>query len=134
MKLKYAASVGIVFLFTNSIFAQEKTTTAMNANYSVEIIRYSIAEDQRSKFEEAYASAGKILQLSPYCLHYEVIKGVDEPQRYVVRIHWTSLSDHLNGFRKSKEFSSFFNLVRPFYNAIDEMKHYETTSTQWKKE
>ncbi|HEY4655117.1 MAG TPA: antibiotic biosynthesis monooxygenase family protein [Cyclobacteriaceae bacterium] len=95
-------------------------------SHSVEIIRYSIPQDQRTKFEEAYRSARPHLEASPYCLGYEVIHGVDEPGKYIVRIHWTSVDDHLNGFRRSEEFSSFFILVKPYYNFIEEMKHYET--------
>ncbi len=102
-------------------------------NYSVEIIRYNIPADQRAKFEEAYSDAGSLLKESPYCLGYEIIHGVDEPQHYIVRIHWTSVDDHLTGFRKSKEFASFFNLVKSFYNSIQEMKHYEMTAISWSR-
>ncbi|MBA4056084.1 MAG: antibiotic biosynthesis monooxygenase [Marivirga sp.] len=104
-----------------------------NKKYSIEIIRYNVAEDQKATFEEAYAKAGAVLKTSPYCLGYEIIRGVDEKQHYIVRILWTSVDDHLNGFRKSKEFASFFSLVRPFYNNIEEMKHYEMTDTVWNR-
>jgi heme-degrading monooxygenase HmoA len=134
MRLTITGIVGFTFFCVIPVFAQTKTTMNPNTSYSVEIIRYSIAEDQRAKFEEAYAQAGSILRNSPYCLSYEMIHGVDEAQRYMIRIHWTSVDDHLNGFRKSKEFGSFFNLVKPFYSAIDEMKHYELTGIKWTKE
>jgi heme-degrading monooxygenase HmoA len=113
--------------------AQNLTAMNKGKNYSVEIIRYTIAEDQRGAFEEAYRKAGDLLQGSIYCLGYELSHGVDEPQHYIVRIHWTSIEDHLNGFRKSKEFGSFFNLVKPFYTSIEEMKHYTITPVVWNK-
>jgi heme-degrading monooxygenase HmoA len=122
----------IVLTFSmSSVFCQNQDT--MNKNYSVEIIRYNIPANQRTNFQEAYEKAGTILQSSPFCLAYEVTHGTDEPQHYIVRIHWTSVDDHLNGFRKSKEFSSFFNLVKGFYNNIEEMKHYEVTDIVWAK-
>jgi hypothetical protein len=49
-------------------------------------------------------------------------------------IHWTSMEEHLNGFRKSADFMPFLNLVKPFYNNIEEMKHYEVTPIEWNKE
>ena len=127
------------FMFTALLVLVNTIMYAQNSvmdkkNYSVEIIRYSISEDQRRGFEEAYQKAGEVLKNSAYCLGYEVTHGTDEPQHYIVRIHWTSESDHLNGFRKSKEFSSFFSLVRPFYNNIEEMKHYEVTTNTWNRE
>ncbi|NSL88009.1 antibiotic biosynthesis monooxygenase [Chitinophaga sp. Mgbs1] len=100
-------------------------------NYAVEIIRYNIPEDTRKEFEAAYLQAGTHLQASPYCLGYQVIHGNDEPERYIVTIRWTSKSDHLNGFRKSAAFMPFFNLVKPFYNNIEEMKHYDLTANSW---
>ena len=126
-------TIGILTLVTLKAFSQNKTGMDKSKNYSVEIIRYNIPSDQRTNFEEAYSNAGTILKNSSYCLAYEIIHGTDEPQHYIARIHWTSADDHINGFRKSKEFMSFYNLVKPFYNNIEEMKHYETTSIFWSK-
>lgn len=103
-------------------------------NYSVEIIRYTIPKDQQSSFEDAYGKAAKLLEASPYCLGYQIIHGEEEPEHYIVTIHWTSMDDHLSKFRKSNEFSGFFNLVRPFFNNIEEMKHYNLTPISWSKE
>lgn len=119
---------------TTGMLAQNETQSMQNnEQYSVEIIRYTIPKDRHQEFEKAYAEAGTFLQASPYCLGYEVIHGEDEPDHYIVRIHWTSVDDHLNGFRKSKEFGGFFNLVRSFFNNIDEMKHYKHTTISWSK-
>ena len=103
-------------------------------NYSVEIIRYNITKENQQSFEQAYSGAGQYLQASQYCLGYQVIHGKEEPNHYIVVIHWTSMDDHLNGFRKSPQFMPFFNLVKPFFNNIEEMKHYELTPIAWQKE
>jgi heme-degrading monooxygenase HmoA len=133
MKFKIVLALISSCISLQICIAQNTTPTTKSKNYSVEIIRYTIVEDQRSAFEEAYHKAGDLLQTSSYRLGYELTHGVDEPQHYIVRIHWTSIEDHLNGFRKSKEFGSFFNLVKPFYTSIEEMKHYTTTSIVWNK-
>lgn len=104
-----------------------------NKSYSVEVIRYNIPQDKSAAFEKAYADAGKHLQASPYCLEYKVLHGNDEPDHYIVIIHWTSKEEHLQGFRKSSAFMPFFNLVKPFYNNIEEMKHYDQTAMAWSK-
>lgn len=121
----------LITLSGGQLFSQTTNSMDKNKNYSVEIIRYNVAEDEKANFEDAYLKAGTVLKNSPFCLGYEIIRGVDEKQHYIVRIHWTSVYDHLNGFRKSKEFASFFALVKPFYNNIEEMKHYELTDTVW---
>lgn len=127
------ATTGFLLLVAQLSFSQNTSVMDKNKNYSVEIIRYVISADQRASFEKAYENAAAILQASPYCLGYEIIHGTDEHANYIVRIHWTSVEDHLNGFRKSREFASFFNLVKPFYSAIQEMKHYEMTAVAWSR-
>ena len=133
MKKLVSVVVCSSLLFLNHIYGQTKTT-GMDKNYAVEIIRYDISQGERSNFEKAYAEAGKYLQASKYCLGYEIIHGNDEPNNYIVIINWTSKEEHLQGFRKSAEFMPFFNLVKPFYNNIKEMKHYDLTATKWKRE
>ncbi|MFD2935383.1 antibiotic biosynthesis monooxygenase family protein [Spirosoma flavum] len=100
---------------------------------SVEIIRYTIAADQQLAFEQSYAQAAIHLLASPYCRGYQLIHGVEEAANYIVIIQWTSVDEHLNGFRKSEEFGLFFRLVKPFFTNIQEMKHYTRIPGDWKK-
>ncbi len=113
----------LILLFT--ICSASAQHFNMEKTHSIEIIRYAVPEDQRQNFETAYTKAGEFLSSSAYCKGYEMIHGTDEPQHYIIRIHWTSVDDHMQKFRNSAEFKSFFVLVRPFYNLIQEMKHYE---------
>ena len=102
---------------TTTITAQTQTSKEMK-QYSTEIIRYKIPADKHGEFEKAYSEAGVFLKQSPYCKGYQLLHGEEEPNNYIVIIWWTSMQDHLNGFRKSEEFRSFFNLVKPFFSNI----------------
>ena len=59
---------------------------------------------------------------------------VDEGRReaftadYVLRIRWTSASDHLQGFRGSDLFPEFLAAIGPYVGDIEEMRHYEPTA------
>lgn len=134
MKKIFSFAICSMLLFLHHLYGQTKTTGMENKNYSVEIIRYDISREDRNNFEKTYAEAGKYLQASRYCLGYEIIHGNDEPNNYIVIINWSSKEEHLQGFRKSAEFMPFFNLVKPFYNNIKEMKHYDLTPMNWKRE
>ena len=94
----------------------------------VEYVRYTIAEDRREAFEQAYGQAQASLQASPHCLVYELSHCVEEPDHYILRIEWDSMDGHLEGFRKSEAFQAFLQAVRPFFNDIEEMRHYEVTA------
>ncbi len=93
----------------------------------VEYIRYSIPEERRADFVRAYGEAAPVLDASEHCLRYEVSRGLEEPANYVVRIERDSIEGHEQSFRKSPGFSTFFAAVRPFFDDIEEMRHYETT-------
>jgi quinol monooxygenase YgiN len=91
----------------------------------VEYIRYQISADRAEEFLRAYARAAPVLEADPRCLGYDLARGVEEPDRFVVRIEWTSVDDHLQGFRRSPGFATFFAAVKPFFSDIEEMAHYD---------
>ena len=93
----------------------------------VEYIRYQVPSAQSNDFEVAYTEAAASLDGSEHCLAYELSRGVEEPERYILRIEWDSLQGHEQGFRHSAEFQPFFAAVQPFFSQIEEMRHYEPT-------
>lgn len=95
-----------------------------------EVIRYRVEAGQEEAFREAYQRAGELLDRSPDCQGYDILQGIEEPQRFVVLIRWTSVERHLEGFRKSADFPAFFVAVKPFFESIEEMKHYQTTNNE----
>lgn len=95
----------------------------------VEYVRYTVPPERADEFEQAYREGGRILDADEHCLGYEVARGVEEPEHYVVRIEWDSVQGHEQGFRTSTRFPEFFAAVRPFFGQIQEMKHYEVRAT-----
>ncbi|TDE10971.1 group II truncated hemoglobin [Jiangella asiatica] len=93
----------------------------------VEYIRYRIEAAAAEEFEAAYRRAGAVLREVRECVDFELTRCVEAPEQYVVRIRWTSAEAHLSGFRNGPAFARFFEQVRPYVDAIEEMRHYETT-------
>lgn len=96
----------------------------------VEYIRYTVGADRAAEFVAAYRRAGVVLDEDPHCLRWEVSRGVEEPEHFVVRIEWDSLEGHEQGFRGGERFGEFFATVRPFFSDIQEMKHYDAIGRQ----
>jgi quinol monooxygenase YgiN len=90
-------------------------------------IRYKIDNNRQKEFENAYERTGRSLKISPHCVQYELSHCVEEPKNYILRIEWDSQEGHLKGFRTSPEFQTFYEAVRPFFNDMEEMRHYEVT-------
>ena len=90
----------------------------------VEYIRYRVRAAREDEFEKSYRRAGRVLDEDEHCLRYEIAKGVEEPEHFVVRIEWDSIEGHERWFRSSPGFREFFGAVQPFVSQIEEMKHY----------
>ncbi len=99
----------------------------------VEYTRYKIEEARRQTFEKEYGEAAKSLHASPHCLAYELSHCTEDPAYYVLRLEWDSEEGHLQGFRKSPEFQSFFAHVKPYVRDMEEMRHYRVTPTAGRK-
>lgn len=91
---------------------------------TIEYIRYRVPVERAAEFAAAYAAAAAPLARSPFFLGIETSRCIEEPDRWVVRIEWTSIDDHLQGFRPSPEFGEFIGLVRAYFPMIEEMQHY----------
>ena len=100
---------------------------------TTEVIRYTIPTEQAEAFEQAYQKAEPILRRSDHCLGYRLLRGVEEPENWILFIHWDSVEGHEQGFRKEEGFREFFNLVRPFLDQVHEMKHYEERKMVWSR-
>ncbi len=92
---------------------------------TTEYIRYRIDDARRAVFIEAYTTAAEALDDSSYCLGYELAHCEEEPDRFILRITWTSTEDHLQKFRSSEQFRRFFPPIRAYVNDIEGMQHYE---------
>jgi quinol monooxygenase YgiN len=98
-----------------------------------EHIRYRIPADKEAAFVADYAKAGEFLRASPVCQVYELSRCEEEPECFILRILWSSTSDHLNVFRASEAFRGFLPLIRPYMGNIEEMRHYQATEVAWRR-
>ncbi|MBN2595548.1 MAG: antibiotic biosynthesis monooxygenase [Marinifilaceae bacterium] len=92
---------------------------------TIEYNRYKVTLEQRGAFIESYKKASKQLDISEFCKDYDLTECEEETGQFILRIEWTSTKEHLNGFRKSNVFPAFFANVKPFFDNIQEMRHYK---------
>jgi heme-degrading monooxygenase HmoA len=91
----------------------------------VEYIRYKIDSNRAEGFVAAIKLASEIVKKDPNYIDIELTQCEEDPSLFTWRIIWTSIDGHLNGFRKSAVFSSFFSIVKPYFADIQEMQHYK---------
>lgn len=97
----------------------------------VEYIRYRLTEHTPEALIESYAAAARHLAAAPECRGFELARCEEEPRSLILRITWTSMRDHLEGFRKGPHFPPFLAAIRPYIGEIEEMRHYAPTAVAW---
>ena len=95
---------------------------------TVEYIRYRIPADAAESFERDYARAAEQLAKAPECVDYELCRCEEDPESYILRITWTSMAEHLEGFRTGEHFPPFLDAIKPYISNIEEMRHYAATT------
>jgi quinol monooxygenase YgiN len=99
----------------------------------VEYIRYEMKTHSAEELVTAYGKAAEHLRAAPECLAFDLTRCVEEPNSLILRIHWTSVEAHMQGFRKGANFPPFFAAIKPFVGEIAEMRHYEETDLRWQR-
>ena len=58
-------------------------------------------------------------------LGYQVQRGIESPDRYVLLIRWETLEHHTVDFRESPAFAQWRAIVGPFFAGPPQVEHFE---------
>jgi heme-degrading monooxygenase HmoA len=56
---------------------------------------------------------------------YQVVKGIESPERYLLMIRWDTLANHTEDFRGSPAFAQWRSIVGPFFAEAPRVEHFE---------
>ena len=59
---------------------------------------------------------------------YQIHKGIESPERYVLMIRWETLENHTVDFRESPAFTEWRAIVGPFFAVPPKVEHFELLS------
>jgi len=90
-----------------------------------EIALLNIKKDQSNLFETAFNKAQVIISSMKGYTEHELLKCLEEADKYVLIIRWQTLEDHTEGFRKNKMYHDWRNLLHHFYEPFPVVEHYE---------
>ena len=83
-----------------------------------------IAGEERP-FELAFAEAKSIIASMSGFRSLALDRCVEEPTRYLLRVEWERIEDHIEGFRGSREYETWKKLLHHFYRPFPVVEHYE---------
>lgn len=80
---------------------------------------------REAAFEAAMREARPLIAASPGFAGLELRRGIEEPSRYLLLVHWQRLEDHTVGFRGSERYRQWRALLHHFYDPLPVVEHYE---------
>jgi heme-degrading monooxygenase HmoA len=84
-----------------------------------------ILPGQQAAFDKAIVRGlTTVVARAPGFRGYEVQRGVENPQRYLLMIFWDTLEDHTVGFRQSELFAQWRAIVGPYFAAPPVVEHF----------
>jgi len=90
-----------------------------------EIAVLNIKKDESRLFETAFRKAQAIISSSAGYVHHELLKCIEEGDKYILIVRWKTLEDHTEGFRKSSQYNEWKKLLHHFYEPFPTVEHYK---------
>jgi heme-degrading monooxygenase HmoA len=92
----------------------------------LELADFSIQPGQNAAFEEAVQHGLQtVISQAKGFEGYKLNRCIENPQRYILQIFWTTLEDHTVGFRESPAFPAWRAIVGPFFASPPVVEHFD---------
>jgi heme-degrading monooxygenase HmoA len=78
------------------------------------------------RFERAFADAKSIIAAMPGFRSLALNRCIEQSTRYLLLVEWDRLEDHTEGFRGSREYEKWKELLHHFYEPFPVVEHYES--------
>ena len=92
----------------------------------LELADFSIQPGQNAAFEEAIQHGLQtVISQAKGFEGFKLNHCIENPQRYILQIFWTTLEDHTVGFRSSPAFPACRAIVGPFFASPPVVEHFD---------
>ena len=92
----------------------------------LELADIRIQPGQQAEFDEAIQRGlATVASQAKGFRGFEVHKGIESPERYLLMIYWDTLEDHTVGFRQGPLFPQWRAIVGPFFAMPPQVEHFE---------
>jgi heme-degrading monooxygenase HmoA len=93
-------------------YAERTGAIALN----LEVAFLNVRGGQTEAFEEAFSRAQEIISTMPGYVSHQLQRCVEKPGKYLLLVQWNRIEDHTIGFRQSRQYQDWKNLLHHFYD------------------
>ena len=90
----------------------------------LEVAILNVKSGEEDKFEAAFSKAKEIISGSKGYIEHQLKKCIETKGKYILLVSWETVEDHTEGFRKSKSYQKWKELLHHFYEPFPEVEHY----------
>ena len=85
-----------------------------------------VVAGREQEFEAAFGRASSIISSMRGYRSLRLERCLEERGRYLLLVEWDRLEDHIEGFRRSREYEEWRRLLHHFYEPFPLVQHYES--------
>jgi heme-degrading monooxygenase HmoA len=92
----------------------------------LEVADILITPGKQAEFEEAIQRALRtVISQAKGVTSWQVNKGIESPERYILQVYWETLEDHTIGFRQGPLFALWRAIIGPYFAQPPVVEHFE---------
>ena len=92
----------------------------------LEVAVLNVIPGQEDDFLKAFAKAKDIIASMAGYITHQLKRCIENTSQFILLVEWEKLTDHTEGFRQSKEYQQWKELLHHFYNPFPTVEHYES--------
>ncbi|HEV2273631.1 MAG TPA: antibiotic biosynthesis monooxygenase family protein [Acidobacteriaceae bacterium] len=89
----------------------------------LELVEIDVQAGKEADFEAAVRQARPLFLRAKGCTAMELVRSIENPQRYRLFVHWATLENHTVDFRGSQDFLEWRKLVSGYFAAPPRVEH-----------
>ncbi|MFK7950270.1 MAG: antibiotic biosynthesis monooxygenase [Saprospiraceae bacterium] len=90
----------------------------------LEVAILKIKDGQQDNFEKDFAIAGQFISAINGYHGHSLKKCVEQENKYILLVKWETIEAHEVGFRQSKEYLEWKQLLHHYYDSFPVVEHY----------
>ncbi len=91
----------------------------------LEIATLIVKPKLTNQFEEDFKVASKYISAIDGYIEHSLQKCLEQSNKYMLQVKWEKLENHTIGFRASKEYIKWKNLLHHYYDPFPVVEHFE---------
>ncbi|MEM7369717.1 MAG: antibiotic biosynthesis monooxygenase [Bacteroidota bacterium] len=84
-----------------------------------------VKQGQEQAFEQDFEQAGQYISAIPGYLTHSLRRCMEQSNKYLLLVEWTTLEDHTIGFRQSPQYQEWKRLLHHYYEPFPIVEHFE---------